>query len=122
MLDATGPPPVMSIVRHAMSAGSKRSPRNQAAPSGGPPKPPKKAAKGLEDGSPDPELTRLDFARAKLQLADRLIAKASEQLLDPSLSAGKRAELRKLLTEIRQDRRRFEDPKKGLEKWYGQHG
>ena len=122
MLEAPGAGRLMCDVRHAMSAESKRVPKAQAAPSGGPPKPPKKTARGLEDGSPEPELTPLDSARAKLQLAERLIGKASEQLMAPALSAGKRAELRKLLTEMRQDRRRFEVQKRDLERWYGQHG
>jgi hypothetical protein len=97
------------------NAESKHVPKTQAALSGGPPRPPKKTARGLEDGSPGADPTKLDFVEAKLHIADHLIDTAAKQLLDPDLTAGGRAELRKLLKEMRDDKRRFQAQKRNLQ-------
>ena len=94
---------------------SEKAPKTQPALTGGPPKPPTRTARGLEDGSPEPEFTKLDSVNAKLDIVDRLIGTVSKQLLDPDLSAGPRAELRKMLKEMRSDKRRFQDQKRELQ-------
>lgn len=112
-----GPPPVMCMFGNSVMSDSEAEqvPKTQAAASGSPPRPPKKTARGLEDGSPDPGLTKLDFVEAKIRLAERLIRVASKQLLYPGLSAAKRAKLRELLREMRDDKRRFQDQKRALQ-------
>jgi hypothetical protein len=95
-----------------MSEEPKRVLKTQAAPSGGPPKPPTNTARGLEDGSPDPSPSRLDVVQAKLNLAERLIEATSEQLQHPALPHPQRAELKKGLRELQAKRRKFQDQKK----------
>lgn len=71
---------------------SEQVPKTQAAPSGGPPKPPKKTARGLEDGSGgrDPNA----------DIVERLIAEFDRRLLDPNLSAPDRAKFQQCLAAV----------------------
>jgi hypothetical protein len=50
-----------------------RKPKTQTAPAGGPPRPPKKTARGLEDGSPDAPRKKLSAAH-RAELARWLVA------------------------------------------------
>lgn len=95
---------------------SKRAPKTQAALSGGPPKPPKKTARGQEDGSPDPGFTRLDSVKAKLSLIEGLIDEASTDLRQTGLSVARRNELEKLLKKMRDDKRRYQEQKNDLQR------
>ena len=75
---------------------SEQVPKTQAAPSGGPPKPPKKTARGLDDGSGgrDPSA----------DVVERLIAEYARRLLDPKLRTAGRAKLQKSLKELQAKR------------------
>lgn len=79
---------------------SEQVPKTQAAPNGGPPKPPKKTARGLEDssGGRDPSA----------DVVERLIAEYDNRLLDPKLRGGERTKLQKCLQELRAQRRKGE--------------
>ena len=75
-------------------------PTTQAAPSGGPPKPPKKTAKGLEDGS--------GGGGPEGDVAERLIAEYTRLLRDPKLGTADRAKLEECLKEVQALRRKGE--------------
>jgi hypothetical protein len=77
---------------------SEQVPQTQAAPSGGPPKPPKKTAKGLDDESPaDPRLALADAIR------ERLLAEYTKSLETPGLSAARRAKIERTIREIKEE-------------------
>jgi hypothetical protein len=77
-----------------MSRGPEQAPRTQEAPSGGPPKPPKKTARGLEDGGGD----------SGANVAERIISEYELRLLNPKLGAADRRQLQKCLDDLRAQR------------------
>jgi hypothetical protein len=77
---------------------SDQVPKAQVAASGGPPKPPKKTARGLEDGSGGGD--------SRADLVERLIAEYKKRLLDPKLRATDQAKVRESLKELEAQRRK----------------
>jgi hypothetical protein len=69
----------------------------------------------MSDSPSEPEFTARASVQAKIKLAERLIETASEQLRDLSQAAPRRAELEKLLEDMRRDLSRFEKQKEELD-------
>jgi hypothetical protein len=101
------------------NAESKRVPKTQTAACGGPPKPPKKTVRGIEDGSPEPEFTKLDSVNAKIHLSERIIHGISEKLHSSHLSVAERTKLQKALEDMRADQKRFFKQKREFESQTG---
>jgi hypothetical protein len=108
---AFGPARLHSAFASAMSAEPKIVPETQAALSGGPPKPPKKTSRGLEDGAPDPESEVREIEKRLRETLDRLIDGASNELLVPGLSDVKRGEHEKILKSLQEMRKRHQNEK-----------
>ena len=71
----------------------ERLPKTQPASSGGPPQPPKKTARGLDDQSPrNPQ--GQDITR-------RLLDEYSKRMTDPELSDASRVKIKKHIEELR---------------------
>ena len=70
-------------------------PKTQPALSGGPPEPPKKIARGMEDGW---------SGRGPGDAVERLIAEYARLLQDPKQSAADRAKLEECLKELQSQR------------------
>jgi hypothetical protein len=66
----------------------------------------------------DPELsfTRLDSAKTKIELSEKILQGALQKLRDPDLSSSKRTEIQGIIEDIRQDIARFQKQKDDLEK------
>jgi hypothetical protein len=63
-------------------------PKTQSAPSGGPPEPPKKTARGQEDGSPRPDPTAVIKRVALLVLSQAQRDRATDLVMGPAADGG----------------------------------
>ena len=88
-----------------MSAEFKNVPKAQVALSGGPPKPPKRTSRGLEDGGPDPDSAFLEITKDFLETVESGIEEQSKQLLHPRLSCAERAQHEDFLKHLQKTRR-----------------
>jgi hypothetical protein len=89
---------LLDLIERMSDSAAERHPKPQPAWSGGPPKPPKKTARGLEDGSPG--------GPKGSDISQRLLEEYSKQMVDPNLSAARRAKIKKYIEELQQHLRK----------------
>jgi hypothetical protein len=65
---------------------------------------------------PEPSFTRLDSVKAKIELSEKILQGALQKLRDPELSNSKRAEVQRIIEDIRRDMARFQKQKDDLER------